>query len=173
MLPASRDAVWINWVAGHLERLCWMPDAQRLRHRPQRTPHSPTERKPGAGRRTCAVKWGGQESDYSCPCPQVLWDLGLWLLLCLVLPPEHRGDSNHMARCHNGRVLYLLIKSALTGCLALAVCNSFLFFFPDIGFDFWPLGIACRILVPWLGIKPMPSAAEVWSPNYWTTRETL
>ena len=32
---------------------------------------------------------------------------------------------------------------------------------------FWPW----VILVPWLGIKPVPLEVEVWSPNYWTTRE--
>ena len=32
---------------------------------------------------------------------------------------------------------------------------------------------ACRILVPWPGIEPVPPAVEVWSPNHWTTREFL
>ena len=27
------------------------------------------------------------------------------------------------------------------------------------------------ILVPQPGIKPMPPAVEVWSPNHWTARE--
>ena len=31
--------------------------------------------------------------------------------------------------------------------------------------------MACRILVPQIGIKPVPPALEVWSPNPWTTRE--
>ena len=26
---------------------------------------------------------------------------------------------------------------------------------------------ACGILVPWLGIKPMPPAGQVWRPNQW------
>ena len=30
---------------------------------------------------------------------------------------------------------------------------------------------ACRVLVPWPGIKPVSLAVEVWSPNHWTTRE--
>ena len=31
--------------------------------------------------------------------------------------------------------------------------------------------MACRILVPWLGIEPAPPAAEAWHPNHWTARE--
>ena len=33
--------------------------------------------------------------------------------------------------------------------------------------------IACRILVPQLGIKPVPHAVEAQSLNHWTTREPL
>ena len=36
---------------------------------------------------------------------------------------------------------------------------------------FWPRGIACRILVPKLGIEPKPTAAKVLSTNPWTARE--
>ena len=38
-------------------------------------------------------------------------------------------------------------------------------------FFFWPLGLACGILVPQPGIEPRPPAVEVWSPNHWTARE--
>ena len=38
-------------------------------------------------------------------------------------------------------------------------------------FLFWPYYAACRILVPQPGIKPVPLAVEVQSPNYWITRE--
>ena len=39
---------------------------------------------------------------------------------------------------------------------------------------FWPRHLACGILVPQVpGIKPVPLAVEVWSPNNWTTREVL
>ena len=31
--------------------------------------------------------------------------------------------------------------------------------------------VACRILVPHLGIKPMPSVVEAWSLTHWTARE--
>ena len=36
---------------------------------------------------------------------------------------------------------------------------------------FWPCHTARRILVPQPGIKPVPPAMEVWSPNHWTARE--
>ena len=31
--------------------------------------------------------------------------------------------------------------------------------------------MAYRIVVPQLGIEPMPPAVEAWSPNHWTARE--
>ena len=31
--------------------------------------------------------------------------------------------------------------------------------------------MACRILVPWLGIEPRPMAVKALSPNHWTVRE--
>ena len=34
-----------------------------------------------------------------------------------------------------------------------------------------PCLVICRILVPWPGIEPRPTALEVWSLNHWTTRE--
>ena len=45
------------------------------------------------------------------------------------------------------------------------VTDSFFFFL------FWSCGVACRILVPPPGIKPMPPAVEAWSSNHWTARE--
>ena len=38
-------------------------------------------------------------------------------------------------------------------------------------FVYRPYHAACRILVPWLGIKPVPSALEARSLNHWTTRD--
>ena len=38
-------------------------------------------------------------------------------------------------------------------------------------FIFLPLHTACRILLPWPGIKPMSPALGTWSLNHWTTRE--
>ena len=41
-----------------------------------------------------------------------------------------------------------------------------------ISFSFFcPHGEACRILVPWSGIEPRPSAMRTQSPNHCTTRE--
>ena len=40
-------------------------------------------------------------------------------------------------------------------------------------FNFWPHHVACRIPVPWPGIKPTPLAKEAQSLNHWTTREVL
>ena len=36
---------------------------------------------------------------------------------------------------------------------------------------FWLHLKACGILVPWPEMEPVPPAAEVWSPNHWTTRD--
>ena len=36
---------------------------------------------------------------------------------------------------------------------------------------FWSHHMACRILVPWPGIEPMPPVLEAQSLNNWTTRE--
>ena len=38
-------------------------------------------------------------------------------------------------------------------------------------FTFWLCYTACRILVPWSGIEPMPPAVEAWSLDHWTTRK--
>ena len=36
---------------------------------------------------------------------------------------------------------------------------------------FWPCCTACRILVPWPGLKPSPPAVEARRLNHWTARE--
>ena len=38
-------------------------------------------------------------------------------------------------------------------------------------FFFWPLCVACEILVPQPAIEPMLSALEMQSPNHWTAKE--
>ena len=49
------------------------------------------------------------------------------------------------------------------------VYSSFTHFIIGLSFFFcWPCQEACRILVPWSGIEPSPSALTVWSPNLWT-----
>ena len=45
------------------------------------------------------------------------------------------------------------------------------FCFVIIFFFFWLCSMACQILVPWRGIKPVSRAVEAWSPNYWAARE--
>ena len=37
---------------------------------------------------------------------------------------------------------------------------------------FWLPAVACRILVPWPEIEPVPPAMEVWNLNHWSTKET-
>ena len=50
------------------------------------------------------------------------------------------------------------------------VCLFVLFF---CLFVFWPCHMACRILVPWWGTKPVPPAVGVWSLSHWITKEVL
>ena len=38
-------------------------------------------------------------------------------------------------------------------------------------FFFLQYHVACRVLVPLLGIEPMPTALGTWSLNHWTTKE--
>ena len=38
-------------------------------------------------------------------------------------------------------------------------------------FIFWLKQMACEILVPQPGFKPMPPELEVWSLTHWTIRE--
>ena len=47
--------------------------------------------------------------------------------------------------------------------LLVGFLNTFFFFLPDL--------TACKILVPWPGIKPSLPAVDAQSPNHWTTRE--
>ena len=42
---------------------------------------------------------------------------------------------------------------------------------PDFLFSFGLRHVACRLLVPWPGIEPLPPAFEGQSPNHWTTKE--
>ena len=51
--------------------------------------------------------------------------------------------------------------------MAFGTCQTCILFC----FVFWPCHAACRILVPWPGIEPMPPAVEAQSLNHWTARE--
>ena len=63
---------------------------------------------------------------------------------------------------------------------ALSLCSFFSFAFrlpwhqfPTLVFFsfLWLLSVTCGILVPQLGIEPLPPALEGQSPNHWTLRE--
>ena len=58
-------------------------------------------------------------------------------------------------------LLVICVSSLKTG-----IFKSFALFL-----SFWPHWTACGMLVPWLGIKPAPSAVRAQSPNHWTARE--
>ena len=57
-------------------------------------------------------------------------------------------------------------KSTGVGCH----CHVLITFF---FFSFWPYCEACRVLVPWPGIKLVPPAVKTWSPNHCSTKEVL
>ena len=48
---------------------------------------------------------------------------------------------------------------------------SWLLFFFLIKKFFWLCSAACRILVPWAGFEPRPSAVRAWSANHWIPRK--
>ena len=69
---------------------------------------------------------------------------------------------------HHGRVTllspFIIPCELLDGNTSAKIILSFFFF--------WLCRAACRILVPWPGIKPVPPpAVEAWSLNHWTARE--
>ena len=50
----------------------------------------------------------------------------------------------------------------------------FFFFYKEFLMIFYiltPHGVACRILVPWAEIEPVPFAVKTWVPNHLATRE--
>ena len=77
-------------------------------------------------------------------------------------------------RLHKQRLVYLLTTTTTTKSQYSGAeknipiyLTSFFFFF------FWSYHVACKILVPWPGIEPMPPALEAQSLNHWTAREVL
>ena len=64
---------------------------------------------------------------------------------------------------------------ALSWCVCVCVCvcvsGGPIHLFNKNFFFSWPRCVACGILVPQPGIKPVPPAVEVQSLNHWTTRE--
>ena len=55
--------------------------------------------------------------------------------------------------------------SYLSGCELISHCEVFCYLKTAF--------VACGVLVPQQGIKPMPSAVEVWILNHWSAREVL
>ena len=82
-------------------------------------------------------------------------------------------------KCRNFNHTYLYIPSVfLKMLLGSYVVFSFLFSsrnflsYSLFLFFFFLFGcMACRLLVPWPGIKPAPSAADTQSFNHWTAKE--
>ena len=76
-----------------------------------------------------------------------------WLTAFLCIKPctiKHKGEKK------------IVDKSLLWRYVNL---TKFFFFF------FLPCYVAYGVLVPWPGIKPVPSPLGVWSFNHWTARE--
>ena len=61
-------------------------------------------------------------------------------------------------------ILWVIIHYFLILMLRLSQVFVFVIFY------FWLCSVACQILVPWTGIKPVPPAVEAWSPNHWEAR---
>ena len=57
---------------------------------------------------------------------------------------------------------FFLFSPALSLCCLLNLIYLFIYF----------CHTAYKILVPLLGIEPLPPAVEVWTPNHWTTRKS-
>ena len=91
------------------------------------------------------------------------------------------GQKNNMkwhgyvSNCSQIRIVFILIYffkfyylKAIDGILFYSIL---FYYFILFYFIFWLHCTACRILVPWPGIKPVPYALEVQSLNHWTARE--
>ena len=63
------------------------------------------------------------------------------------------------------REAFLPLNLPAINCLSLSFLRLKIFSFFSSHY------VACGILVPWPGIKPVPPAVEAQSPNHWITRE--
>ena len=72
-------------------------------------------------------------------------------------------DPSQLVGMHLGSDLHTCVRWEVT---RKSLPFTFIFFF-----FFWPHDREYRILVPWPGIEPVPSAVEAWNLNHWTTRE--
>ena len=62
------------------------------------------------------------------------------------------GTAKHGVQCD---------KISFCGLVSAALKNK-----TKLLFTFWPCCTACRILVPWSGIEPLPPAVEAWSLDH-------
>ena len=81
-----------------------------------------------------------------------LYEHSIWLSLTI----------RHYPLLLQKQIMWLFHSEPFTGSPAYFI-YLFLFYFFD-----W---VACRILVPWPGVEPMPPAVEAWLPDHWTARE--
>ena len=83
------------------------------------------------------------------------------------------GSKIHSWESQNSKLTLVLTLRFLGLSISDSILYSFLFVFLFLFvWVFFRLCLAaCRILVPWPGIKPVSPALEVWSPNHWITRE--
>ena len=90
---------------------------------------------------------------------QLVKMLDVQLIICYLLCVLH-WDKIHMD------ISILIDKSILIYLQKLGVSKLYTPFFSF-------LAVPHGMLVPWLGIKPVFPALEVWCLNHWTTREVL
>ena len=84
----------------------------------------------------------------------------VFVFLCLTSLSMKISGSIHIVE--NGIILFCFMSEYY---LIVYMYCIFLFFF------FLPCCAACKILVPWSGIKPVPPAVEAQSLNHRTARE--
>ena len=124
-----------------------------------------------------------------CPVIQVRLRLSLYQLGCfgLWLKESHtkRGSNVRKKLCcimrtlegGNSRMANSAARKKVSfssHCLSsewICGCVFFFFFFNLIFFFFWLHYVACRLLVPWLGVEPVHPELEAWSLNHWTASE--
>ena len=90
------------------------------------------------------------------------WPVSVSFLKSPTVLHSHQQKGNFLADLES-HIRYVV------GCFSHAVferCRvSYVTFF------FWLQFTACKILVPWPGIKPGSAAVKIPSPNHWTARE--
>ena len=103
-------------------------------------------------------------SPHSWVCIWEDWPVSVSFLKSHTVLHSHQQKGNFLADLEP-HIRYVV------GCFSRAVfercrVSSYVTFF-----FFWLQCTACKILVPWPGIKPGSTAVKVPSPNHWTARE--